>query len=214
MVVWNGVDTERYRPRPDTGSLRRELGIRPETPIVGSIGRLERVKGYDVMLCAFRLLLDGLDGESAPVLVVGGEGAERPALERLLAELDLDGRVYFLGWRDDLHDLHAAYTLFTLSSRSEGTSISVLEAMSAGLCPVVTDVGGNRAVLGDHLVHRLVPPGNPEALARAWREALSDAARRKRDGASARQRVEDDFSALRMVREYEDIYSLGRGDSR
>ena len=213
-VVRNGVDTEHYRPSPDTGSVRRELGIRPETPIVGSIGRLERVKGYDVMLRAFRLLLDGLDREPAPVLVVGGEGAERPVLERLLADLDLGGRVHFLGWRDDLHDLHVAYTLFTLSSRSEGTSISLLEAMSAGLCPVVTDVGGNRAVLGDHLVHRLVPPENPEALARAWREALSDDARRERDGALARQRVEDDFSALRMVREYEDIYSLSLSNSQ
>jgi glycosyltransferase involved in cell wall biosynthesis len=93
-----------------------------------------------------------------------------------------------------------------MSSRSEGTSVSLLEAMSAGLCPVVTDVGGNAAVLGPALRHRLVPPADPEALAMAWRDALVDSDRRTADGAAARQRVKAVYSLEEMVRRYESLY--------
>jgi glycosyltransferase involved in cell wall biosynthesis len=114
--------------------------------------------------------------------------------------------VRFLGWRDDVPALHAAFALFTMSSHSEGMSVSLLEAMAAGLCPVVTDVGGNRAVLGPALAHRLVAPANPLALAGAWESALADPARRAADGQAARQRVQQEFSVQTMVRRYEALY--------
>jgi glycosyltransferase involved in cell wall biosynthesis len=114
--------------------------------------------------------------------------------------------VRWLGWRDDIAHLHEAFTLFTMSSRSEGTSISLLEAMSAGLCPVVTDVGGNAAVLGDDLRHRLVPPCDPDALASAWLAALRDADARENDGRAARARVVSAFTLEAMVRTYERLY--------
>ncbi len=96
--------------------------------------------------------------------------------------------------------------IFTMSSRSEGTSVSLLEAMAAGLCPVVTDVGGNAAVLGEELRHRLVPPEAPEALAAAWRAALNDPACRAADARAARRRVEARFGVDVMVRQYETTY--------
>jgi glycosyltransferase involved in cell wall biosynthesis len=207
-VVRNGVDTDLYRPRKDDGKIRRELGLGSAAPIVGSIGRLEWVKGYDVMIEAFALLRAGWSGEAPPVLVVAGEGAQRGVLEQRVAALGLEGAVHLLGWRDDPHDLHAAFTVFTLSSRSEGTSISLLEAMSAGLCPVVTDVGGNRAVLGEALEHRLVRPADPQALAEAWRVALADGPVRRRDACRGRDRVVTEFSAAAMVRAYETLYAV------
>jgi glycosyltransferase involved in cell wall biosynthesis len=93
-----------------------------------------------------------------------------------------------------------------MSSRSEGTSVSLLEAMSAGLCPVVTDVGGNAAVLGDGLRHRLVPTERPDALATAWLDALTDCERRQADGAAGRVRVTQKFPLDTMVQEYERLY--------
>ena len=78
--------------------------------------------------------------------------------------------------------------------------------MSAGLCPVVTDVGGNAAVLGPGLAHRLVPPREPAALAAAWTAALADPGRRQADAAAARRRVQDAFSLRTMVRRYEALY--------
>lgn len=211
-VVTNGVDTALHRPRADTGALRRELGIGADVPVLGSIGRLEPIKGYDVMLRAFAALRAEWSGATAtPVLVLVGEGTERARLEALARECGLGRHVHFLGWRDDIAELHAAFTLFTMSSRSEGTSVSLLEAMSAGLCPVVTDVGGNAAVLGDALRHRLVPSESPPALAAAWREALGGPARLEADARAARQRVESAFGLEAMVRAYEALYAGDEG---
>jgi len=102
------------------------------------------------------------------------------------------------------------FDVFTLSSWSEGTSLGLLEAMSCGVCPVVTAVGGSPAALGDRLQHRLVPPGDATALAAAWRDALRDCDRRAVDAAAARERVAGAFDLDALVREYERIY---RGDS-
>lgn len=210
-LVANGVDTELYRPAPDNGVLRRELGLAPEVPVIGSIGRLEEIKGYDIVVEAYARLRERWGPSGTPVLVLVGDGSERPRLEGLLEARGLRGGLFLLGWRDDLPNLHPAFTLFTMGSRSEGTSVSLLEAMSAGLCPVVTHVGGNAAVLGPALAHRLVPPLDPAALAEAWWVALRDAARRAADAAAARARVIDAFSLGAMVRSYEALYSEGPG---
>jgi glycosyltransferase involved in cell wall biosynthesis len=203
-VVANGVDVERHAPRPDDGAVRRELGLSADTPILGSIGRLDPIKGYDVMLEALARCRHGWTGGPAPVLVIAGDGPQRGELEQRARALG--GAVRLLGWRTDVLALLRAFTVFTLSSRSEGTSVSLLEAMSSGLCPVVTDVGGNRAVLGPALANRLVPTENPAALADAWRRALHDPDARARAGRLARARVQEAFSIEAMVAAYAGIY--------
>lgn len=206
-VIPNGVDTTVFQPRREDGTLRRELGLDAAVPIIGSIGRLEAVKAYDVMLRALASLRKDWAHGPAPVLAIAGDGAEREPLQALARALGLDARALrFLGWRDDVHVLHSAFTVFTLSSLSEGTSVSLLEAMSAGLCPIVTNVGGNPAVLGKALQHRLVPSRDVERLAAAWRAALLDPAARRLDAAAARHRVEEAFDLGAMVRKYETLY--------
>jgi glycosyltransferase involved in cell wall biosynthesis len=204
-VIANGVDVDAYAPHADTGRLRAELEIAPTTPIIGSIGRLEPIKGYDIMVDAYAALCASGEDRGA-VLVVGGEGSQRTTLVERVSALGLAGRVFLLGWRDDVLDMHSAFTLFTMSSRSEGTSISLLEAMSAGLAPVVTDVGGNAAVLGETLRHRLVPPEDPTLLARAWATLLADPAARAAESVIARDRVIEAFGLDAMVRAYARLY--------
>lgn len=207
-VVLNGVDADRFQPRPGARRrIRRELDIPPGAGVVGTVGRLEPVKGPDVLVEALlRLRASGSAG-TPPVLVVAGDGSERERLERRVAEAGVSPAVRFLGWRDDVPELLAAFDVFTLASRHEGTSVSLLEAMSAGVCPVVTRVGGTPRVLGRGLRHRLVPPDEPGALARAWRDALGDDRRRRKDGEAARSRVRRHFSLEGMVRRYEAIYA-------
>jgi glycosyltransferase involved in cell wall biosynthesis len=208
VVIPNGVDTQLYHPRADTGRLRAELGLSPNTPIIGSIGRLEPIKGYDVMIEAFdRLRARGT--LAGAVLVIAGEGTERVALDALVRARGLERCVFLIGWRDDVFDMHSAFSLFTMASRSEGTSISLLEAMSAGLVPVVTDVGGNAAVLGEELRGCLVPSEQPEALASAWAEILRDSKHAPDFRSAARQRVIDAFALDAMVRAYERVYVGG-----
>lgn len=211
-VVHNGVDSDRYTPRPDDGSFRRELGVPDDVPIIGSIGRLETVKGFDVLIAAFAKLLASWTDSPKPALVLVGDGSERPSLVRAVSQLGMADSVHFLGWRSDIERIESAFTIFTMASRSEGTSVSLLEAMSAGLCPVVTDVGGNAAVLGPDLTHRLVAPSDPDALALALSRALRDAPERERDAHTARARVVERFGLGAMVRRYESLYSAARGE--
>jgi glycosyltransferase involved in cell wall biosynthesis len=204
-VVPNGVDVDAFAPGRGDDRVRRELRLGPDTAVIGSVGRLEPIKGYEVMVDAFAALRRDWEGEE-PCLVIAGDGSERPALEARARAAGIADRVRWLGWRDDVHHLHATFSLFTMSSHSEGTSISLLEGMSAGLCPVVTDVGGNRAVLGDALAHRLVVPNDAEALAAAWRTALRNPDRMRADAVEARRRVVEGFSLASMVRRYESFY--------
>lgn len=214
-VIVNGVDTCRFRPRPVNGTVRGELGIDAGVPVLGSIGRLDPIKAYDIMIRAFALLRANWAEGPAPVLVLVGDGPERARLAALIERHGLRETVRLVGWRRDVEDVYAVFDVFTLSSWSEGTSLGLLEAMSTGVCPVVTDVGGSAAVLDERLRHRLVPPGDPVALAQAWRDALACPARRQADGAVGRQRVEQAFGVDPMVRQYERIYAgEDIGDSR
>lgn len=206
-VVINGVDTDTLQPRAAPG-LRDELGLGASDLVIGSVGRLERIKGYDLMVESLACL-DRLAPDRRAFLVLVGDGAERPELEARARELGLADRIRFLGWRQDLPRLLATFDLFVLTSRSEGTSVSLLEAMSAGVCPVVTDVGGNADVLGPDLRHRLVPSEDPQAIAQGWLAALADPEARARDAGRARARAVERFSLRRMVAAYAAIYEEG-----
>jgi glycosyltransferase involved in cell wall biosynthesis len=209
-VILNGVDTELHAPLADDGRLRAELRLPDETPIIGSIGRLEHIKGYDYMVEAFaRLRLEWSGSAPPPVLVIAGDGAERERLDRQAREAGVQESIHFLGWRDDVRSLLSAFDVFAMSSRSEGTSVSLLEAMSTGLCPVVTDVGGNAAVLGGGLRHRLVAAADTAGLVAAWKDALTDSARRAADGAAARVGVQGRYSLEQMVQGYHRLYLDG-----
>lgn len=210
-VVPNGVDTERYSPLGAVeNGLAAELGIAPGRKIIGSVGRLEPIKGYEVMIAAFGKLVSSWHDGGPPALVLIGDGSQRDSLEQAALKAGIASHVHFLGWRSDIERCANSFTLFTMSSHSEGTSVSLLEAMSSQLCPVVTEVGGNAAVLGDVLKHRLVPPADPDALAAAWREALADDEHRQRDAIAARVRVIENFGLDTMVRQYENIYASAR----
>ncbi len=184
-VITNGVDVDRLRPSPDPSALRRDLDIAPGTPVIGSVGRLEPVKNYQVALRALARI-EELEGGPPPLLLLVGDGSERGMLEELARALGIADRVRFLGWRDEVERVYGALDCFTLTSRSEGTSISLLEAMSTGLCPVVTDVGGNRRVLGPDLASLLVASDDDAALAATWRRHLLDAELRRDQGRRAR----------------------------
>jgi glycosyltransferase involved in cell wall biosynthesis len=114
--------------------------------------------------------------------------------------------VRFLGWRSDPDRLYGCFDVFTLPSLNEGTSISLLESMSSGVCPAVTDVGGNRAALGPDLSSVLVSSQNVEGLAALWRRLLSDPVARKQMGQLARKRVVEHFSAHLMVDRHVTLY--------
>jgi glycosyltransferase involved in cell wall biosynthesis len=146
---------------------------------VGSLGRLTEQKGYDVLVRSLAQL-----PEVHAVIV--GDGEERAPLEGLARELGVAERLHILGWQDDPRSYLTSLDVFVLPSRFEGFPLSIVEAMQAGLPVVAADVGSIAEALDDERAGTLVPPDEPEALARALRELLDDDERRVRLGAHAR----------------------------
>jgi glycosyltransferase involved in cell wall biosynthesis len=168
-------------------------------PIVGSLGRLDGVKGHDVLVRALPLL-----PEVTAVLV--GDGTERNALEALAADLGVADRLRILGWLEDGRRQLGGFDVFVLPSRSEGLPLALLEAMLAGLPVVASDVGSVGEAVREGETGLLVPPGDPGALAAAIRRALEPELG-ARLGASGRARALERFTVEAMVSAYERLYA-------
>ena len=205
-TVPNGVDADRFAPGPSPADLRASLGIPAAARVVGSIGRLERVKAYERLVEAFaRLRSRGVGG--VPVyLVLCGDGSERAALERQAASLGVADAVRLPGWTDRPVNFYRLFDVFALTSRSEGASVSLMEAMACGAVPVVTDVGANAELLGPELVGQVVTDGDPDALVDVLSAALREPSRRADLAARARRRVVERYTLDDMVASYERLY--------
>ncbi len=194
-VIRNGIDLAEF---PPPGS--RTWGRGPAIHIARLI---DLAKDQTTLLRAARLVAEREPGFQ---LLIVGDGPDRERLTALAEELRLGGHVQFLGFRGDVSALLGTADLFVLSSVTEGISLTLLEAMAAGLPIVATDVGGNREVVVPDQTGLLVPARSPEALAEAMLRVLRDPDRARRMGAAGRQRVEDEFSLGRMVTEYGQLY--------
>jgi sugar transferase (PEP-CTERM/EpsH1 system associated) len=194
-VFPNGVDLARW-PVRDT---REPTG----PPRAVCVARLDPVKDHASLFRAARLVHDA---EPSFRLDVVGDGPERPRLEALVRELGLEDTVVFQGHRDDVETALAGADVFVLASTTEGISLTLLEAMAAGLPIVATDVGGNREVVVPGETGWLVPPRSPEALAEALLAAIRGRPRERDYGTAARRRVEALFDLRLMVRRYESLY--------
>jgi len=184
VVQYNGVDLESFRER-EVASTRRALGLPLDRSIVLFVGNLVPVKGPDVLLDAFARLVSAM--QEPPLLVVAGGGRLRPALEQTVGSARLSEHVRFVGARphSEIPQWISASDVLCLPSRMEGCPNVILEAFASGRPVVASSVGGvPELVLDDRGV--LVPPGDPEALARGLTAAL---ARRGWDAATIRQSV-------------------------
>jgi len=178
------IAPERVRVVPNCSSVllapRPGIVSRSTTGYAVIAARLEPVKGVDLLLDAWGLLL--ARGQAFPLRILG-EGSARPALERQAAALGLEGLVRFEGFVSDPVPTIAAASLYVAPSRMEGLPGSVIEAMALGVPVVATRVGGNIDVLAGVAPEFLVDPEDPAGLASAishWRALPEPAARELR----------------------------------
>jgi glycosyltransferase involved in cell wall biosynthesis len=199
-VVLNGV-----QPAANGAStLRAELAIPADVPVIAAAGSLEQRKGFDVLLSAFAAL-----ARPDARLVLAGCGPDEAALRTQAAALGIDDRVHWLGFRQDMPNVLGGADVFVLPSRREGMAFVMLEAMAADLLVLATDISGVREALGAHSDRAaagwIVPPDDATALAHGMHEVLgalgsAEAARRREE---TRYRVRHWFSPERMIRETE-----------
>jgi L-malate glycosyltransferase len=205
-VIYNGID---IGPLPDAAArvgVRRELGVSDETLAVGTIARLDPVKDLGTLIAATARL--SASGRPA-LLAIVGDGDERQNLEAQASALGIIDRVRFLGHRDDARRWLAGLDVYVNASISEGVSLTILEAMAAGLPVVATRVGGTPEVVTEEC-GLLVPSRNAEALADAIHQLGERADRRRHRGAAGRARAEAHFMLDRMVASYRRVYEEAR----
>ncbi|SIO85971.1 glycosyltransferase family 4 protein [Nocardiopsis sp. JB363] len=159
---------------PDTGralkgreETRGDLAVPPERPLLLTVARLAEQKGLDTLLEAAPAIADRVP---EPVVAIAGDGPLWGELHDMAAEMDTDVRM--LGRRGDVADLLAAADVFCLTSRWEGPSLVIMEALRAGLPVVATRVGGIPDLYAGTVL--MVPPGEPEAFAAAVGRVIDD----------------------------------------
>lgn len=181
-----------------SGVLRARLNLADE-PIVGVLGRLAPIKDHVTLLEAVARL-DGIH------LAVLGDGELRARLQERVGELGIEHRVHFAGWVLDVPAAIADMDVVALTSRNEGTPVSLIEAHACGRPVVATDVGGVRAVVKDPATGFLVPPGDAAAVAAALEKLLGDPPLARRMGAAGREHVRHRFTADRLVSDIRSLY--------
>jgi glycosyltransferase involved in cell wall biosynthesis len=211
--VPNGIDVSRFERSPATRDAARTALHRTDAFVFLAVGRLERAKGFDVLLQALSLM-HVQDGSVA--VLIAGDGSQRIKLEAQASSLGLGaGIVRFLGMRDDVPTLMEAADALVLPSRWEGLPMVLLEAASAGLPAVATDVGDNGEVVVNQETGFLVPPDDHEALGRAMIRMASLSAEETREMAKrARLLVHEQYALGAVVDTWLDLYATcaRRGD--
>jgi len=161
--------------------IRGELGVRPDTVLVGMVGRMVPVKNHELFLDALADLrteglgagVEGADAGDFRAAVIGS-GERETELRARAARLGIEDGLHWMGWRDDLPELLPALDVLALTSHDEGTPVAILEALAARVPVVSRAVGGVSEILDRGRLGRLVESEDPEAFAAAVREVAAD----------------------------------------
>jgi glycosyltransferase involved in cell wall biosynthesis len=211
-VIPNGIDSTAFNCPADR-TLRGEFGAPADEFLVGAVGNLRAVKGYDVFLRAAALLKARTSGYRF-VVVGRADGAEAEDVRLLRNQLGLETDVVFAGFRDDVLRCLAALDLYALTSLNEGFSLSLVEAMAAGLPVVATRCGGPEEIINHAVTGHLVENGSPTSVADSIERLRANPGERRRLGNAARVSVSERFTLDTQVRAYEQLYNDCLLDSR
>ncbi|MBI3169151.1 MAG: glycosyltransferase [Chloroflexi bacterium] len=202
LVIPNAIEYVDWSLDPQIrATIRKQIVGDANRVIIISVGRLLPQKGFEDLIDAFAIL-----HQSHPqaFLVIAGDGDLRGMLEEKINNLRLSEHARLLGRRSDIPNLLAASDVFTLASHWEGLPIAVLEAMTAGLPIVATDVGDNAWAIGS--AGMVVPPHQPEVLARTLSALLDDPAQCESLGRAARVRIKETFDPTNWCDQFFAVY--------
>lgn len=200
-VIFNGVRPVGTDPAL-RAEVRQELGLTDRDVMILNVGRLVPEKAQQHLVTAASLL----SADERLHFYIAGEGPCREELEKQIRDAGLENRFCLLGNRSDVNRLLNAADLFVLYSDTEGMPVSLMEAMSAGVPCVASDLEGIAQLIPDDRYGTLVPPGDPERLAAAIRRVLGDPSRAEQ-GRAAEERIRENFSLDASCARYEETFS-------
>jgi glycosyltransferase involved in cell wall biosynthesis len=203
-VILNGIDPAAFMRDPSrVTAARAAFGLAADDIAIGSIGRLEPQKRYDLLIAA----ASELRGRWPTLRVlIAGEGTARQSLERQIVERNLEGACVLLGHQPDIVLLHHALDLYVQASDYEGTPNAVLEAMAMRTPVVATDAGGTSELIAMNQDGIVVPIGDVDRLTGAIDSMLRDRGAASRLATSARHRVETELSFARRMERVAGVY--------
>jgi glycosyltransferase involved in cell wall biosynthesis len=206
MVINNGIDIERYADKKDDVellSLRKELGLKQGSRLVGTIGRLVHQKAQQFFIESARQICDVREDVEFILL---GDGPLRDYLQELVKQKGLEDRFHFLGFRTDAIQILRLFDIFALSSVDEGLPIVILESMSLGIPIVTSDVGELPFFINNGSNGILVHKGDVSAMTRNILHLLDNPEYSKTLGKNAQMLAKERFSLSEMTQRYYDIY--------
>lgn len=205
IIVENGFEVTPSQRDEARAALLPELGLDPDTLLIGRVARRAAQKDDTTLFAAFQRMAEA--NPRARLILIGyGMTIEDPALVALARDSGFSERVHFLGERSDVGQLtHAFDVALSSSAHSEGFSNVIAEAMAAGVPTIATDVGDSAKIIGD--ASRIVPPRDPDAIARAGLDILSLSPDDRRTlGARDRQWISDNFDMGKIAGRYRSLW--------
>jgi glycosyltransferase involved in cell wall biosynthesis len=202
-IVYEGVELP---PRPSAqrrAEARSRFGVAQDEPLLGCVGALSPDKGQEWLIRALAKLRKKFPSAK---LLLAGTGPCRERLQKLAREAGVGDAVIFAGFISDLESVYAALDVFLLPSFFEALSNALMSAMAYAIPSVAFNLGGPAEIIEDGTSGLLVEPANVEALCAAIAKILDDAALASSTGENGRQRIEQDFSADKMVGEILRVY--------
>ncbi|MEE9442382.1 MAG: glycosyltransferase [candidate division Zixibacteria bacterium] len=199
----NCIDTGRFSPCDTRIEIRKELDFSEDDLLIGIVARLAPVKNHRFLIKAFKQVSQKFP--RARLLIIGS-GPLKNDLEMQVDDLNLKEKIVFMGDRQDVPRLLNAMDFTTLSSLSEGVSLTILEAMASGLPVVATAVGGNSSIIKSGLNGILVESGNLTEYVIGLNRLLESKVVRVDMGNKARKYVVSEWSLSTMTTKYEDLY--------
>ena len=196
--IRNGIATEPFASGQKTSNTENN-----HQPVVGLVGRLSWEKGIDIFLEAAARVITELPHAKFTVV---GEGPDREQLEKQIHTLGIECAVSLVGRREDMPAVYSSFDIMVSPSRMEGLPMAILEGMASGLPLIATSVGEVPNVVRDGETGILLPPGDARALASAIIDLWRAPEKRRCLGSAAREMVQSEYSAERMVNEYLSVY--------
>lgn len=204
-LIENGVDCERFRPWHEGDGVPEGWPFNEDDYVIGTVGRLQPIKHQALLIEAFTQLL-ARQANSHLRLAVVGDGPLREALMSQAVTTGIAASVWMPGSRDDVADILRMLDCFVLPSLAEGTSCTLQEAMATALPIIATDVGGNRKLLADGALGRLVESDQAAALCAAMAEMLSQPSDTA-GGAAMREHLLRGYSLQAMLARYARLFT-------
>ncbi len=204
-VVPNGIDVEKYKlDRAECRSrIVKEFSLPDNAFLLGIIAQLRPRKHHSLLFQAFHPIAHN---EPRARLLVVGDGIERDNLIALREKLGLVSQVVFAGYRSDVPRILAALDAFVLPTSLEGSPVSVMEAMVAGLPVIAANAGGVAELVQHNRTGILVEPGDCEALTEAMSKVMEDAGFRTELGENAKEKIRNEYTLENMARNTEAVY--------